>query len=390
MNVDRNPKAFNYLFKLFVEMGEQQLGRKLTSNQILELKQTIAQKCSDIPKSQIIKQIYDLELAKHEKKMGHLNALQRYKLRQHVGSKTNSPVKLSSPSTKLSEVVANKFARAELSEFISYDNRRTIKPPSKETIKTLRDSYVTDTFRYKAPLGTKDILIRLGTLAAGATLAFTLYTSVPKTPVNSTPETTISENQTVENQNENTTLESTIKKDILSDLKGRYVDEYNLENETSISTSGLQLKQIAHSYIYEVSAKDENGNSVTKYVTHGSKPQETEDYLNSQGYSYRRIGNVEVLSSYNEYEDKLYESCFEDAYGVYHPILEGDNVSQINEPQTRNVLCDMGDCFYFVAHESKSGYIDELKDFYKAHKKNALPFNVVLDEPIINNNAQEL
>ena len=67
MDVKKDKKTFDYLFGLFVRMGEEKLGRQLNAKEISQLRPVIAKKCENIDKKYIVREIYNLEKSRKEK-----------------------------------------------------------------------------------------------------------------------------------------------------------------------------------------------------------------------------------------------------------------------------------------------------------------------------------
>lgn len=174
MDVEKNKKTFQYLCSLFVEIGEKRLGRELSYKEVDQIMSTIAQKCKNIKKEDIVTQIYNLELAKLEKLKGPVSSKDKRNLRKHISKMTNSSFKThyKSSSDVLTKVVANEFTNIHMKD--EFEEKPSLRLESKEEIqthrKTLRASYANN-FSYTAPKSLSDKIrkyIALGLVGASA------------------------------------------------------------------------------------------------------------------------------------------------------------------------------------------------------------------------------
>ena len=114
MDINKNQKTFNYLFTLFIQLGEKELGRQLTNDELSKIRSSIEKKCNTISKKDIVKEIYNLELAKQEKINGHLGIKQKLSLANYVSDKTNTPIILPFSSKPITKEVSKRFANIDL------------------------------------------------------------------------------------------------------------------------------------------------------------------------------------------------------------------------------------------------------------------------------------
>ncbi len=386
MELDVNRKTFNYMFGLFIRHGESNLGRKLTNPELQKLKVSLAQKCEKIPKKDIVREIYNLRLAELEKKNGHLNSLKRFKLKQEICKKTNSPMRFKSSreSFELASTAAQK-----LTEFHSLDNwKRTLKKPSMEEKRNLKNSYIKNHFHYKAPLSTSQKIARgvlVGTVALGLIGGAFAATNSGQTHEPRNPEpTTISATQTTEPTKQ--TLDSTINSSLDQDFRIRYAQEYNHAHNTSmLSADGIVVEPKHHSYLYVLHVKDENGNPVDVQVTHGSLPAETQRKIENKGYSYD-IKDDQLLYVTKSTDGVFYEAS--NSIGG-DPVLPGEDIDNLDDfikGLDKHILSKMSHCYYYVDRVNHSTpnryteYLENLKNYYRENPDNVLPDNVVLEE----------
>lgn len=387
MNVEKNPKTFNYLFTLFIEMGENELGRQLSNDELSKIKSSIINKCANISKKDIVKEIYKLELARNESQYGHLGIRERFALKKLVAAETNCPVKFTSSSDELARIVAAKFSRIELSD--KYKDTTLTSPKSiNEKHSKLKNSYVKDTFHYTAPLNTKEKLKRLAILGI-ATLSFASIVAGANNvrTIDDAENTSISteESSTQETSDTTVKLEDTVDDDLLQDFKNRYAAEYNLAHGQHIIDSwDLKIRQISHTYLYKVKTLDANGKETYKYMTKAN-PTETEAYLDSHGYEYETVSNfnndIPVISAVNSEKTELYDAY---AYidGKCVSIIDGSYPEKLKETDNLpNVLYNMRQCFSELTRNPsrRSVYIDYLKKYYSNTPKHALYDNIIFE-----------
>ncbi|MGN1298989.1 MAG: hypothetical protein ACI4UE_03295 [Candidatus Scatovivens sp.] len=395
MNIERNKKTFKYLFTLFVKMGERKLGRKLTPEEINQLEPIISKKCEKIDKKDIVREIYNLELSNNEKKYGHLGIRQKLELMNQIANRTHCSVKFTSSSDDLVNAVASKFSRIQLSDE-SKNNLLTIRPPkvSKQEHLNLKNSYINDTFHYKAPLSVSDKMKRwvaLGLVGASAIgiMGHQIISNRPQSP--SKEETTISQ----VSQPQILTAEDYLLKCVepsplknynpsLNHFKNVFRNEFNKMNNSALSV-GLEIKSRPHTFIYKLT--DKNGNEF--YVTKGNSPGTTESLLKKAGYTCTGIddydNDVNVISIITDTGDfiaacakvngEIVPICADGTQFTNHAPTQQElnsgysNIINDNSVNDSKLLADLYStrAFYYAYNDNKEEYVDCLINYIEKH-----------------------
>lgn len=288
MNVQRNPKTFNCLFTLFVNMGEERLGRHLTSEEINKLRPSIAKKCENIHKKDIVREIYNLEKSRREQEKGALSLKEKMDLRKKISTVTNCPVKYTSSSNDLVKAVSNSFANIHISDALKRNPSLKLKAPEilNAEKRKLKDSYINDKFHYNAPSYMSDNMKRCvalgGTFLVAAGIGAMVHFNTPQSPVQE--ETTITQISEPDVLTPKDYLMDCIKPDdsswveynaSLSHFKDVFTNEFNDMNNSELSSGYIQIRSVPHTFIYKLTSK--NGNEF--YVTKGNSPGTTKDLL---------------------------------------------------------------------------------------------------------------
>ena len=167
--------------------------------------------------------------------------------------------------------------------------------------------------------------------------------------------------ENISNEQEVETLET--PDDILVDMKERYIQEYNENNNTNITLENLKLIKSAQNYIL----KTEDG----RYITHGDVPDVILNALEQEGISYETISDVELYKSI--YGDKILEQMLLDGT----PVLDGNDVTCLEKNVQSNTLSKFCNIFKKgLAYRENMGkqqldnYVNSLIEFYDREELN--------------------
>ena len=312
MDIKKDKQTFNYLFGLFVRMGEEKLGRQLTANEINQLRPSIAKKCENIDKKYVVREIYNLEKSRKEKAKGALGIKEKINLRKKVSNYTQSRVKYTSSSKDLAKVVANHFSNIHVNDILKKHPYLKLKSPEflNHKKQKLQDSYIKDTFHFKAPKNVSQTIKRLIALGGVGVIALGIGAAVHFKNVQN-PE---KEEITTESVLPKDSVEQLTPRDYLLDsiepelpylenynptlehFKDVFTDEFNEMNNSTLSSGVITMKSRPHTFIYELT--DNAGNKF--YITKGNSPGTTENLLQKAGYTCKRIddynSDVDVIS----------------------------------------------------------------------------------------------
>lgn len=158
---------------------------------------------------------------------------------------------------------------------------------------------------------------------------------------------------------------------VLKDFKERYVEAYNKEYGTNYTSSQIELNYTQADYLY----KTKNG-----FVTHGSKPYETQAKLDKFGdYSKisASIGNIQLYQILDKTTGKAIESYAkfftEDGY-VEDKVFSGNDLNTLLDKLNKNdssVLENYTNLFDTVVQIIKEDKVsDSLKASYKGQIEN--------------------
>lgn len=395
MNVQRNPKTFNYLFTLFVKMGEERLGRRLTADEINKLRPSIAKKCENINKKDIVREIYNLEKSRREQEKGHLSLKEKMDLRKKISTATKCPVKYTSSSDDLVKAVSNSFANIHISDALKRNPNLKLKAPEilNAEKRKLKDSYINDQFHYKAPLSLSDKLKRwtalglVGATAIGIIGHEVLFKdqNIPKpeeTTITETTQPTFSTSKEyLESQLDDTSL--------LTHFKEVLANEFNEKFDYDLSYDNFTVELKTHTFIYKLTNKAGN----VFYITKGDSPAYVEKLLPQAGYTCQRVaanddgsdliklsGNgVTIACAENENGDLVgidgfgwdftnHQPSQEELNSGYSNILNSDS----NGPsQLLADICSTS-AFDAVRYNDKTWYIESLLEYIENHPDSQL------------------
>lgn len=354
MNIEKNQKTFNYLFYLFVTMGEEKLGRRLTNDEINNLRPLIQKKCETINKKDIVREIYNLEKSNREQEKGHLSSKEKKDLRKKITAITNCPVKYTSSSDVLVKAVSNSFANIHISDALKRNPNLKLKP--QEIFKTkkreLRDSYITDHFHYKSPTYISDNMKRFVALG-GALLFTTAFSTMVHLSKSSFPvqeETTITQVSEPEvltpkdylidsiKQHDSSWIESNAS---LKHFKNVFANEFNNINNSELSSEYIQIRSVPHTFIYKLASK--SGEEF--YVTKGNSPGTTKDLLEQAGYTCQGVSNynrdVKVISVITDSDNFIAACALID--GKYVPICADGSQFTNHKPSQQELSSGYSD-----------------------------------------------
>ena len=292
MNVEKEKKTFDYLFGLFVMMGESQLGRQLNIEEITRLKLSIAKKCESISKKDIVKEIYNLEKSRREQEKGHLSIKDKFKLRETIAHKTNCPVKYTSTTDDLARVVANDFTRIHFEDFKRNHTNLNFKNPAFiEKKRNLKNSYLNDNFHYKAPLSLSEQLIRYTALGLVGISGVSIM--APKILFNSQP-TTLKEDSSISDtaSTKTYTPQSYVENQLettntLNHFKSVVAKEYNNYHFTEeIDSDEITVISNSHEFFFRVVNSD-----YEYYIAPGDYPDEVEKILKTTYSTVEKLQN---------------------------------------------------------------------------------------------------
>lgn len=375
-------------------MGEQQLKRKLTAEEIHKLKPSIAKKCENISKEDIVKEIYNLEKSRIEQQKGHMNFRDKLNLREEISCKTNQPIKYTSNSNDLAKVVANYFTDIHFKDIKKkHPNLNLEKPSMIEKKRNLRNSYINDNFHYKAPLSLSDKLKRwtaLGLVGATAIGIIGHEVLFKDQNINTPEETTITETtqpqistpkEYLESQLEDSTLLTHFKEVVANELNDKF--NYNL------SSNNFSITSKNHTFIYKLTNKA----GEVFYITKGDSPAYVEKLLPQSGYTCERVaannngskvitldgGEIYINCAENENSDIVaidasgwkftnHAPSEQEIKSGYSNILN----SKSKEPaQLLADICSTG-MFNAVCYSNKDNYIESLLEYIEKHPESKL------------------
>jgi len=159
------------------------------------------------------------------------------------------------------------------------------------------------------------------------------------------------------------------KESILDDIKNRYIEEYNANENSQLYASHIKLAVRPQDYII----KTKSG----KYITHGDYPNKVINYLGN--------GNIETLEGIDVYsiyhDDELLESIAKIGLKT-HSIYDGNNPESINKNKSYKTLkefsnvIDAGITWQKSPDDkyAKQKYIDALTKYY-SNKENTKESN---------------
>ncbi len=142
-------------------------------------------------------------------------------------------------------------------------------------------------------------------------------------------------------------IEDNIKtsEDILNDMKKRYLEKYNKENNTNYKVENLKLIKSSTDYI--IITKDGT------IYTHGLTPDVLFNELEKQGIKYNTNKyNSKIYKSLNE--DEILEQMLSDGT----PVLDGNNLQNIGKEIKNSTLSDFIDVFD-IGIELKNNFTTE-------------------------------
>lgn len=118
---------------------------------------------------------------------------------------------------------------------------------------------------------------------------------------------------------------------VLKDFKERYIKEYNEANGTNIRAEDITINRASTNYLYKI-----NG----KYVTHGSKPYETEKILKEVGNYEDVSGDIKIYQIIDENSGKALESYakggLDNREYLQASVISGNNLNSLKNELSKN------------------------------------------------------
>lgn len=406
MDIKKDKKTFNYLSGLFIEIGEKRLNRKLSLEEIKQIKAVIGKKCQNIQKKDIVKQIYNLELAKLEKRKGPTSFKEKQNLKKHVYQMTGSTVKTrySSSSDALTQAVANEFTNIHMQHTFNQKPYLRSKPRQEiqEDKKTLRASYA-NTFSYTAPKSLADkirISIALGLVGASAVSIIGYEKLFQNQPTTITGDLSISDSSKTKTYTPQTYVESQLKTTTdLEHFKSVVAQEYNRYHfMEEVEPNEITVLSNSHDFFFRVTSSD-----YEYYIAPGDSPEEVEKILKTVYSNVDKIqnenSNINIITVSDKNSNFLGGSAFFN--NRYIPIItDGNNImdnlenfyrspstilSRENNEQVANFITKLcaSHCFDALLVDSYN-YAECMADFVTKNPDNAYSREVmhVVKDPL--------
>lgn len=368
--LSKDSTLFKDSFELFVEIGEERLGRKLMSSERSDLINSYYIYCKEKNESDLATEIYKLTLSKLEKENGPVGIIDKARIKNSISKKYNA-IKISEnkANSELSQDMASNFASISNDDWIFMSYARPDTTHLAQRRKKLKLDFESD-FNYKAPRSkVKPIIaaILAGVIVGG----YSIDKIKDLFPADSTPKLPTTSQVDSSTQKYNSELMAFLQKDVnsmpLSHFKSIYAEEYHLNNaRKKLNASDLKIKGYTYPNIIKISKPN---STQVGYISPAQDYSALKSILKKAGLEIELVSNsgensnVDVCKVLNASNETI------------------DNVALFNGDK----LALLGDGDDLIKSPSKiSELIDELNSTPDYRKKSTLVSFIETNPDLIN------